>query len=97
MHPSCRTAAVGRRAAEPGQATLALAFASYRGAAAVASAYGRSLETTFDPHRFDLLAALGVPRPCSPAAERTANEQITTFLVAGGEWPLPYDPAGRPG
>ena len=72
--------------------TLVLAFVSYRGAVSVASAYGRELESAFDLHRFDLLKALGVPRPCSPAAERAANEQITKFLVNGGQWPLPYHP-----
>ncbi len=75
-------------------ATLALAFLSYQGAVSVAAAYGRELEVAFDLHRFDLLKALGVARPCSPASERAANKQITAFMAIGGEWPLPYDPAG---
>jgi hypothetical protein len=74
-------------------ATFALAFLSYGGAVSSASAYGRGLEAAFDLHRFDLLKALAVSRPCSPTTERATNAQITTFLATGGQWPLPYDSA----
>ena len=63
-------------------AAAVIARLAYTGTAMAASAYGRTIEAAFDLHRFDLLAALHLPLPADSAAERSANETLSAFVLA---------------
>lgn len=60
--------------------TLLMAALSYRTAVAVAVGYGRTVETAFDLHRFDLIQQLHLPLPSSRTAELRASDRVSTFL-----------------
>lgn len=72
----------GARLFVPG-AALVMAWLSYRSALAAAVAYGETIESAFDLHRFDLLKALHLPLPCDRETERAANEELCGFLRQG--------------
>ncbi|HEV2375460.1 MAG TPA: hypothetical protein VGS19_25270 [Streptosporangiaceae bacterium] len=55
---------------------LALARIAYIGAVRAATAYGETVRTAFDLHRFDLLTALRLPLPEDPETERRNNTQL---------------------
>jgi hypothetical protein len=61
-------------------APAVLAWLSYRSALAAAVAYGRTLQTMYDLHRFELYTALRVPLPADEDAERTQNTAISMWL-----------------
>jgi hypothetical protein len=60
---------------------LLLAWLSYRGAASAAAAYGDGLEAAYDLHRLDLRVALHLPLPATLEEERSANGQLSRFLL----------------
>jgi len=62
---------------------LVMTWISYRSAIAAALAYGESIQTAFDLHRFDLLKGLHLPLPATRDAERVANEALCDFLRQG--------------
>jgi hypothetical protein len=72
-------------------AALVLAWLSYRAAVGAALAYGEGLESAFDLHRFDLLAALHLPLPVTSEEERVLAEQVTGFLLEGRRVPFAYE------
>jgi hypothetical protein len=53
-----------------------LAAVSYAGAVAAAIAYGEAVRSAFDLHRFDLLTALRLPTPRTPAQEHAQNQAL---------------------
>lgn len=60
-----------------------LAWLSYRGAISAALAYGKSIQTAFDLHRFDLLKALHLPLPANLAEETENNYDLSEFFALG--------------
>jgi hypothetical protein len=72
-----------------------LAVLSYRAAISAAIAYGLTLESAFDLHRFDLLAALHLPLPPDRTTERSANKKLSDFLRQGVPANFAYSHAGR--
>jgi hypothetical protein len=60
----------------------ALSWVSYRAAIAAAISYGMGVETAFDLHRFDLLAAMHLPLPATRSVERDLNKRLSEFLRA---------------
>jgi hypothetical protein len=62
---------------------LCLAWVSYRAAVAAGELHGQLLETAFDLHRFDLLAALRYESPTDRREEFELNRQVSEFLVYG--------------
>jgi hypothetical protein len=62
---------------------FAIGVVSYRGAVAAALAYGEAVRTAFDLHRFDLLAQLRIPLPCTTGEELRLNRQLTRFWLQG--------------
>jgi hypothetical protein len=56
---------------------------AYRAAVSAAVGFGEAVRTSFDLHRFDVLAALHLPLPADPAAERLANERLSRFWSQG--------------
>jgi hypothetical protein len=62
---------------------LAVAVVSYRAAVTAAVAYGETVRTAFDLHRFDLLTRLHVGLPRSPMEELTTNRRLTRFWLQG--------------
>lgn len=71
--------------------TFTLAWFSYRGAISAATAYGVSIETAFDHHRFDLLAALHRPLPSTHQQELAHNEELSRFFMQGLLMLTPYE------
>jgi hypothetical protein len=71
----------------------AVARLSYVSAVSAAVAYGESVHVAFDLHRFDLLRALHLPLPATPAQERAANESLSTMFRQEGPPPPGYDHA----
>jgi hypothetical protein len=61
-------------------ALLLLAVLSYRGAVAAASAYGELINAAVALHRFDLLKALHLPLPATPAEERATYQRLRRLL-----------------
>jgi hypothetical protein len=91
---------------------VALGLLAYRAAVSAAVAFGEAVATSFDLHRFDLLAALHLPLPADPAAERVANERLSRFWAQGvplhvdyvhgddrpaGDTSRPAQPTAKPG
>jgi hypothetical protein len=70
---------------------LVLTWLSYRSAVAAAIAYGETIRTSVDLHRFTLLEALHLPLPATPAEERALNAKVTRFLLQGVPLDTPYD------
>lgn len=64
-----------------------LSWLGYRGAIAAALAYGETIRTAVDLHRFDLLRALHLPLPADEQEEKQLFELISSFLRQG----LPTD------
>jgi hypothetical protein len=77
-------------------AALVLALLAYRAAVAAAIAYGVTVESAFDLHRFDLLRALHLPLPPDRNAERAAGEQLSKFLRQGVPVNFEYAHPGGP-
>jgi hypothetical protein len=71
--------------------TLILAWLSYRGALAAATAYGQAVAAAFDLHRFDLLTALHLPLPADLTSELAANQQLSRFLQQPTEYLFALD------
>ncbi len=51
----------------------------------VAARYGDLIEAAFDVYRRDLYAALGWPRPTTPAEEHALGRQLTAYLWRGSD------------
>ncbi|HZN20788.1 MAG TPA: hypothetical protein VFB84_21795 [Micromonosporaceae bacterium] len=64
---------------------------AYRAAVRNATRYGQAMRVAFDLHRFDLLAALHLPLPDSPAEERAFNRRLSEAWAIG----VPLDVAYR--
>ncbi len=60
-----------------------LAWLSYKGAISAALVYGKSMQTAFDLHRFDLLKALHLPLPSNLEKEKEDNYDLTDFFLLG--------------
>jgi hypothetical protein len=60
--------------------TLMLAWLAYRAALTAAKNHGELLETAFDLHRFDLIAALHYPLPADPDEEYDFNTKLSELL-----------------
>ena len=60
---------------------LVLAWLAYRSALAAAIAYGESIRSAVDLHRFTLLEALHLPLPATPEEERALNAKLSRFLL----------------
>ena len=71
-------------------ACLVLAWLAYRAAVAAAIAYGESIRTAVDLHRFTLLAAFHLPLPATPEEERALNARLSRFLLQGVPLDAPY-------
>lgn len=69
---------------------LLLAGLTYQSAVAAALAYGESIRTAVDLHRFTLLEALHLPLPTTPEEERALNAKLSTFLLQGVPLDVPY-------
>jgi hypothetical protein len=69
---------------------LVLAWLAYRSALAAALAYGESIRTAVDLHRFTLLEALHLPLPATPEEERALNAKLSRFLLQGVPLDAPY-------
>jgi hypothetical protein len=65
---------------------LGLAWLSYRATIRAGEYHGGLLETAFDLHRFDLIAALHYPLPSDARREYDFNQQLTRFLQLGEAW-----------
>jgi hypothetical protein len=65
---------------------LGLAWLSYRATIRASEHHGGLLETAFDLHRFDLIAALHYPLPPDARREYMFNRQLTRFLQLGEAW-----------
>jgi hypothetical protein len=74
----------------------ALARLSYLAAVSAAVAYGESVNVAFDLHRFDLLHALHLPLPGTPAEERAANKSLSTMFRQEGPPPPAYEHPDEP-
>ena len=68
---------------------LVLTWLAYRAAVAAAIAYGESIRSAVDLHRFTLLEALHLPLPATPEEERALNATLSRFLLQG----VPLDAA----
>lgn len=64
-------------------AALLLAWLAYRSSVAAAAAYGETIQSAFDLHRFDLLEALHLSLPADRESERKANRELSDFLRQG--------------
>ena len=71
-------------------AELTLAFLAYRGAVAAAGMQGLMEFVAFDVHRFEMLQAMHLALPKTPAEELQVARALTSFLIAGNR---PYDAA----
>lgn len=60
--------------------TLLVAHLSYRAAVSAAEAFGVTIETVFDLHRFALFPALRLKLPATYAEEVAQNRYLTAFL-----------------
>jgi hypothetical protein len=69
---------------------LVLAWLAYRAAVASAVAYGESIRTAVDLHRFTLLEALHLPLPATPEEERELNRKLSRFLLQGVPLDAPF-------
>jgi hypothetical protein len=69
---------------------LVLAWLAYRAAVASAVAYGESIRTAVDLHRFTLLGALHLPLPATPEEERELNRKLSRFLLQGVPLDAPF-------
>ena len=69
---------------------LMLAWLAYRAAVAAAIAYGESIRTAVDLHRFTLLQAFHLPLPATPEEERALNARLSRFLLQGVPLDAPY-------
>ncbi|MEU1407895.1 hypothetical protein ABZ471_37190 [Streptomyces sp. NPDC005728] len=63
---------------------------AYHGAVHAAQAFGDSLDTAFDLHRFDLLEALHLPLPDTPAGERALAAELSLMWRQGVPSDRPY-------
>jgi hypothetical protein len=73
---------------------LALSQLAYLGALQAGIAYGESVRSAFDLHRFELLRALHLPLPVDPHAEREANLALCLQWRQGNHGAIsraPYD------
>ena len=70
---------------------LVLAWLAYRSALAAAIAYGESIRTAVDLHRFTLLEALHLPLPATPEEERALNAKLSRFLLQGVPLDVAYE------
>ena len=68
---------------------LVLTWLAYRAAVAAAIAYGESIRSAVDLHRFTLLEALHLPLPATPEEEWALNAKLSRFLLQG----VPLDAA----
>ncbi len=69
---------------------LVLAWLAYRAAIAAALAYGEGIQSAFDLHRFDLLAAMHLALPPDRETERRVNRELSDFLRQGVPVNLQY-------
>ncbi|HEX5406698.1 MAG TPA: hypothetical protein VFX16_30865 [Pseudonocardiaceae bacterium] len=88
-------AAVGLLAASGWWLLLALiplttSWIAYRGAVLAAIAYGESVDTAFDLHRFDLIVALHLPIPTDDTEKRAANTVLCERWRQGITTPTTY-------
>lgn len=60
-----------------------LAWLSHIGAISAALAYGKSIQTAFDFHRFDLLKGLHLPLPKNLQEEKEGNYDLSDFFALG--------------
>jgi hypothetical protein len=72
-------------------APAAVAAAAYLGAVQAALAYGESVHSAFDLHRFDLLKALRLALPANREAEITLHTSLCNEWRQG----LPFRPTYR--
>jgi hypothetical protein len=80
----------------------ALAAVAYRAAIAAGLAYGETVRSAFDLHRFDALAALHLPLPPDPDTEVVFNRRLSRFWLqnvplAGIRYVHPTAPADGEG
>jgi len=61
----------------------AVAAIAYQGAVAAAVAYGEAVRSSFDLHRFDLLASLKLALPRTPEQERQVNQALCDMWRQG--------------
>jgi len=80
-----------RRAALLALAPAAVAAAACLGAVQAALAYGESVHSAFDLHRFDPLKALHLPLPANQEAEITLHTSLCNEWRQG----LPFRPTYR--
>jgi hypothetical protein len=71
-------------------AWVVLTWLAYRAAVAAAIAYGESIRTAVDLHRFTLLQAFHLPLPATPEEERALNARLSRFLLQGVPLDAPY-------
>lgn len=69
---------------------LTTSWIAYRGAVLAAIAYGESIDTAFDLHRFDLIAALRLPLPADDIEERKAYTALCDYWRQGITTPTHY-------
>ncbi|MFC8043371.1 hypothetical protein [Nocardia sp. NPDC057353] len=69
---------------------LLVAILAYGAAVRAAVEYGVALRTAFDLHRFDLVSALHLELPGTPADERDMNRRLCAMWAQGGEAPAAY-------
>jgi hypothetical protein len=69
---------------------LVLTWLAYRAAVAAATAYGESIRTAVDLHRFTLLQAFHLPLPATPDEERALNARLSRFLLQGVPLDAPF-------
>lgn len=62
--------------------TALLSVAAYRGSMRVAADHGELLAAAFDLHRFDMLTALHLKLPSTPAEEYEWNRVLTEFFAS---------------
>jgi hypothetical protein len=68
-----------------------MAYASYRGAVALAEEYGMAMRTLIDMSRFALYERLRIEQPSNSAAERNLNSSLTAVFLGEGR-PIAYMP-----
>lgn len=68
-----------------------LAWLTYKAALSAARSYGKSINTAFDLHRFELLKSLHFRLPKSLPSEKSQNAEISEFFVRGKDYKFTYD------
>lgn len=69
---------------------LVMTVLSYRASVEAAAAFGVTMNSAIDLHRFDMLKGLHLPMPANLGAEKLSNEAISNFLRQGIPHGLSY-------